>query len=80
MILNGVLVSYSKDFCQLHRTDIVNKVIAATTNIVSKAISGRMSVSLRVCVHVFTHTRARSTGACNHNQAVNIECHKDGSQ
>ena len=56
MILNGVLVSYSKDLCQLHRTDIVNKVIAATTNIVSKAISGRMSVSLRVCVHVFTHS------------------------
>ena len=80
MILNGVLVSYSKDFCQLHRTDIVNKVIAATTNIVSKAISGRMCVSKRVCVCVFTHTRARSTGACNHNQAVNIECHKDGSQ
>ena len=42
MILNGVLVSYSKDLCQLHRTDIVNKVIAATTNIVSKAISGRI--------------------------------------
>ena len=56
MILNGVLVSYSKDFCQLHRTGIVNKVIAATTNIVVKQLVDAYECQFaRVCARIHTH-------------------------
>ena len=56
MILNGVLVSYSKDFCQLHRTDIVNKVIAATTKLLVKQLVD-VCVSVCACVCTYSHTQ-----------------------